>query len=394
MLNGMSWNVSMIAWGEPSDPRSFSGYSHYLTRALKQHGAVRKEFSAKCINYSDLLRGAFAFKKNGRLLPKPVISRAWMWSERGQQTLSRRFTKLLRQSGDRGPMLQVGTLVEVPEDIGPHYMLTDMTIPQAEREGMFDVGHLHGAPAKEAVDVQGRVLRSAKHIFTLTDWCRQSMIDDFDIDGDKVTVVYAGANLRLPAGITEASVKRVNREMLFVGIDWVRKGGPLLIEAFRKVRAKLPDATLRIVGCDPGIREAGVSVEGFLDKRVPQDYEKLARFYLQASCFCLPSLFDPFPNVIIEAASVGLPSVAVDNGSRREAVIDGVTGGLAAQATPDSVAETMMRVIEDADRCHAMGEAARKHAEQHFTWDRVVEKIGAVVNQPSTPVAVAAPVGA
>lgn len=384
----------MIAWGEPSDPRAFSGYSHYLTGAIRKHNAVRKEFSAKCLSYFDAFSGAFAFRGSGRLLPKPVISRAWMWSEQGQRTLSRRFGQMLRRSGDHGPMLQVGTLVEVPKEIGPHYMLTDMTIPQAEREGMFEVGKMSPSKVQEAIRVQRRVLHSAKHVFVLTEWCRQSMISDFGLDPDGVTVVYAGANLRLPPGVSETTEKRADREMLFVGIDWVRKGGPLLIEAFRKLRKKLPDATLRIVGCNPDIKEPGVIVEGFLDKRDPKQYETLAKYYLRASCFCLPSLFDPFPNVIIEAASVGLPSIAVDNGSRREAVIDGVTGALAPEATADSVAAAMFSVLEDPARCRAMGEAARQRAADHFTWDRVVEKIAAVVRQANKPAPVAAPVGA
>jgi len=389
------WNVSVIAWGEPSDPRSFSGYSHYLTRELKRQGAVRHEFSAKCISYSDMLRGAFTFKKNGRLLPKVVVSRAWMWSEAGQRRLSRRFADLLRQSGDRGPMLQVGTLVEVPKEVGPHYMLTDMTIPQADREGMFAVGQMSRDSIRHAIDVQRRVLHSSHHIFVLTEWCRQSMIEDFQLDPDKITVVYAGANLRIPEGVSEATEQRIDRETLFVGIDWIRKGGPLLIEAFRKVRAKLPDATLRIVGCNPHLHhEPGVIVEGYLDKRDPKQYEKLAKFYLRANCFCLPSQFDPFPNVIIEAASVGMPSVAVDNGSRREAVLDGVTGALAAEPTADSVAGAMIRVLENPAKCREMGEAARRHAADHFTWERVVAKIADVVRGTEKPAAVAAAAGA
>lgn len=387
--NGQSWNVSMIAWGEPSDPRAFSGYSHYLTRALKKQGNVRREFSAKCISYLDVLSGAFGIKKNGRLLPKPVISRSWMWSDRGQRTLTRRFGNLLRASGDTGPMLQVGTLVEVPRQIGPHFMLTDMTIAQAEREGMFDVGRMNKARAKQALDVQRRVLHSADHLFVLSDWCRQSMIDDFDIDGDKVTVIYAGSNLLLPSNLTEP---KQPHEVLFVGIDWKRKGGPLLLEAFKIVKRKLPSATLRIVGCQLDIQQDGVYCEGFLDKRDANQYEKLQRLYLRASVFCLPSLFDPFPNVIIEAASVGLPSVAVDNGSRREAVLDGVTGSLALEPTPQAVAEALLRVLENPAVSHKMGVAARQHAAEHFTWDRVVEKIGRVVQTiAAPPLAPAAP---
>ncbi len=375
-LNGSAWDVSMVAWGEPSDQRAFSGYSHYLTRALKEHNAVRREFSAKCIHYADVLLGAFTLKRHKKFLVKPVINRGWMWSDRGQRTLSARFGRRLQEAGDHGAFLQVGTLVQIPRDLGPHYMLTDMTIPQAEREGMFDVGRMSKARVQEAIDVQGRVLRSADHVSVLSEWCRQSMIDDFALPADRVSVIFAGSNLLLPTGVHEP---RQDYEVLFVGIDWKRKGGPLLLDAFKLVREKLPQAVLRIVGCDVHTDQPGVVCEGFLHKSDPGQYERLQRLYLRASVFCLPSLFDPFPNVLIEAASVGLPAVAIDNGSRREAVLDGVTGSLAPVATPQAVADALLAVLSDPQRCRQMGQAAQAHAQSHFTWDRVVEKIGQVV---------------
>lgn len=375
--SGRDWNVSMIAWGQPSDPRSFSGYSHHLTRALGSQRRVRREFSAKCIGYSDVFRGAYTFRSNGRLVGKPVVSRQWMWSHRGQQTLTRRFATELRASGDRGAFLQIGTLVEVPPDLGPHYVLTDMTIPQAARVGMFDVGKLSGEHVREATQVQKRVLDSASHVFVLTDWCKHSMVTDFGLPDKKVSVVYAGANLAIPAGVNES---RQQEEILFVGIDWERKGGPLLIEAFRLLRKRLPNAKLRIVGCTPRdlAEESGVILEGFFDKRDPEQYEKLCRLYLRSSVFCLPSEFDPFPNVIIEAASVGLASVAIDNGSRREAIHDGVTGYLA-DGTPQAVADALWQALSDRDKCHEMGAAAKAHAAAEFTWNAVIQKMDRVI---------------
>lgn len=381
--SGRNWSVSMIAWGQPSDPRSFSGYSHYLTRALEAQSRVRREFSAKCIGYSDWFRGAYTFTSNGRRVGKPVVSRKWMWSHRGQQTLTRRFAEKLRASGDRGAFLQIGTLVEVPPDLGPHYVLTDMTIPQAARVGMFDVGKLSGDHVREAVEVQKRVLDSARHVFVLTDWCKRSMVADFGLADDKVTVVYAGANLPIPLAVKQS---RNDEEILFVGIDWERKGGPLLIDAFRLLRQRLPGAKLRIAGCAPhGLAdEPGVSLEGFFDKRDPAQYEKLCRLYLRSSVFCLPSQFDPFPNVIIEAASVGLASVAIDNGSRREAILDGVTGHLA-DPTPASVADALWKTLSDRNRCRVMGTAAKAHATAQFTWESVIVKIERIIGSANRP---------
>jgi glycosyltransferase involved in cell wall biosynthesis len=375
--------VSIIAWGDPSDRRTFSGYSRYLTQALRRRGVLRREISARNLTPLDALRGAVRLRLAGGR-PHAELRRKWMWSERGTGLLNRRLDSRLRAAAAVGPFLQVGTLVSVAPSIGDHYLLTDMTIPQAERAGMFAVGRLSPRDLAAATAVQRRVLHEAKHVFTLTEWARQSVIDDFSISPVKVTAVYAGSNLLIPDGVTEP---RVDREILFVGIDWTRKGGPMLLEALRLLSARLPGVTLRIVGCSPNVDVPGVHVEGYLDKADQAQYERLARFYLRASCFCLPSLFDPFPNAIIEAASVGLPTVAIDNGSRREAVVDGETGRLA-QASPGSLADALFDVMHDGDRCRAMGLAARRHAEANFTWDHVVDRILAVMQgRPAIPTA-------
>jgi glycosyltransferase involved in cell wall biosynthesis len=296
-----------------------------------------------------------------------------MWSRAGSGLLSRRTNRAIRAAGDRGPFLQVGTLVELDPDFGPHYTLVDMTIPQARRAETFAIGHLSPARYDEAVGIQARVLRQAAHTFTLSDWARRSVIDDFGIDPDRVTTVYAGPNLRIPPSLTDA---KAPREILFVGIDWERKGGPLLADAFSLLRRRLPDATLRVVGCTPDVRTPGVHVEGFLDRRDPAQFERLCRCYLRASCFCLPSLFDPFPIAILEAATAGLPVVSLDTGSRREAVDHGATGLLATDPTPQALADALHDVLADPDRAQAMGRAARLHAHTHFTWELVVDRIG------------------
>jgi glycosyltransferase involved in cell wall biosynthesis len=376
------WNVSLVGFGLPSDPRTFSGYALNLLRGLREAGAFRREFSAKNVHAFDALGGALLLK---RVFPRPqvAISRKWMWSRRGNEVLSTRLNRAIGAAGDHGAFLEVGTLVRIDPKFGPHFQLTDMTIAQARRTGHFAIGALPASFLDEAEGVQREILAGAAHVFVLSDWTARSIIDDCGVPSDRVTVVYAGSNLRLLEGLV---VPRKHHEILFVGIDWVRKGGPLLLEAFREVRKAIPDATLRIVGCDPwaegGRPEQGVLVEGLLDRRDPTQYERLCRCYLEASVFCLPSRFDPFPNAIIEAMGVGLPAVAFDNGSRREAVVDGVTGFLAKDGDVADLARALVRILAEPERREAMGRSAQERVRSEFTWKRVVERIGAVVRGP------------
>lgn len=362
--------ISMVAFGHPSDPRTFSGYAKSLAAEMRKQGVLGEEYSCKSIGLLDALVGAVRLNLKRR--PPASISRRWMWTKAGSQRLSERLVRQIRMRGDAGPFLQIGTLVEIPRDIGRHFVLTDMTIPQTHRAGYFEVAKLSGRRLEEAIAVQREVFENAEGVFVLSDWTGQSVIDDFGVPAERVRTVYAGSNLHVPPGITE---QRAGREILFVGIDWERKGGSILREAFKIVRGRFPDAKLTIVGCDPGIDDEGVEVVGYLDRRCPEQYEKLVRCYLRASCFCLPSLFDPFPNAIIEAASVGLPAVAFDNGSRREAIVHGVTGVLAAECNAQSLSDALVDAIVTTEKCREMGSNAQARATVEFQWSSVVAKV-------------------
>lgn len=367
--------LSMVAFGLPSDARTFSGYARALLLALRSEGMLRQEYSVKPQHWLDVLRSTTLVTASPRRL-RPHISRRWMWSHRGVKVMSQQLDAEIRTRGDIGAFLQVGTLVPIDPVHGPHYMLTDMTIPQACRAGHFAVSHLSKAQLAEAEEVQLARLREARHVFALCQWTVDSLTQDFGVPPDRVSIVYAGSNLHLPEAVVEP--KRP-RDILFVGIDWERKGGPLLLEAFQRVRERLPDVTLTIVGCTPKVRQPGINVEGFLSRSDPSQFERLARCYLGASCFCLPTMFDPFPNVIIEAASAGLPAVCIDSGSRREAILDGITGKLASAPEPGALADALFHVLRDPDRLSAMGAMAKRFALKHFTWHRVLARIEAVL---------------
>jgi len=135
------------------------------------------------------------------------------------------------------------------------------------------------------------------------------------------------------------------KNILFVGIDWKRKGGPVLLEAFRRVRHAHPEATLTIVGRSPEVTQPGVEVVG----RLP--LIEVARYYRSASIFCLPTLNEPFGLVLLEAFSYGLPIVATRIGAIPEIVEDGESGYLVGPQNTDELAD---RLIYPARRSGAL----------------------------------------
>jgi glycosyltransferase involved in cell wall biosynthesis len=368
----LHWTVSLVAFGRPSDPATFSGYACSLWRALNDEQRLRLELSSRNLHLTDCLRGALALHSSFRL----AISRKWMWSRTGHDALSARLNRLIEQAGDRGPFLEIGTLVSISEQFGPHYQLTDMTIAQARRAGFFKVGRLSSRLLTEAERLQSEIVAGARHVFALSDWAADSLRHDCGLPSDRVSVVYAGPNLHVESRSTSA---RADSEILFVGLDWKRKGGPLLLEAFETLRRRLPRATLRIIGCAPPIRDSSIIVDGYLDRRNPDQFRRLRHAYAVASCFCLPSAFDPFPNAIIEAMSAGLPVVAFDSGSRREAVIHGESGLLVPDGDVDALSEALFAILHGREIRDRMAQTARAFARSRFTWQGVVQRLADVI---------------
>lgn len=211
---------------------------------------------------------------------------------------------------------------------------------------------------------------AARHLFAFSDATRRSLVDDYRIPADRVTVVGAGANLPElpPVHHRPAAAPPV---ILFIGNDFVRKGGAVLLEAFRQVRRSVPDARLVLAGSRPAIAsEPGVEVLG----RV-RDRARIAELYRQAAVFCLPSFFDPYPLVVLEAMAFGVPVVTTAQTGTPEMVTDGETGVLVPVGDAARLADALIRSIRNPAEADRLAAAARCAVGDRFTWDDVVRRM-------------------
>jgi len=132
---------------------------------------------------------------------------------------------------------------------------------------------------------------------------------------------------------------------------------------------------LLIVGPDEDDLESeGTALSGRVPGRVHRvGYTDCPEHYMSASdVFCLPSHREGFGTVIIEAASVGLPSIASRIYGITDAVLDGVTGILHAPGSTAEMAHAMLLLASDDTYRLRMGRAARERAVERFSEERVL----------------------
>lgn len=183
--------------------------------------------------------------------------------------------------------------------------------------------HLRSSPWLERwkLSINRACFNRAAHVVAWSEWVRSSICLDYGIDGAKVSVVPPGIDLDFWRMAGKRALIEPLR-ILFVGADFDRKGGALLIDAFKKLA--ISDAELHVVTRSRVEPAENVRVYSHLSPNDPG----LRRLYHYCNVLALPTYGDFSPLVLLEAAAAGLAIVATNVGAITEVVRNGVTGRL------------------------------------------------------------------
>ncbi len=263
-------------------------------------------------------------------------------------------------------VIQIGTTFALPA--GTRFVtLEDMTLRQAT--ACHPVFSRMSAAASDGWERRrARIYDAARMCTAASRWTADSLAHDYGLPGARIAVVGFGANHR---AIQAARDWRSPR-FLFVGIDWERKGGPLLLRAFARLRSTLPEARLDVIGGHPALAQEGVTFHGVLSQKVERERETVLELFSRATCFAMPSQVEPFGIVYVEAAAAGIPSIGSSIGGPRDLI--GPQGGMVvAPDDEDALLAAMLR-LADPQTARRMGEAALQRSAL-YTWPNVAERL-------------------
>ncbi len=236
---------------------------------------------------------------------------------------------------------------------------------------------------REARSLDVRSLRNASHVIYSSEWAKRSAIEDYALDGENIIVMPFGPNFDWAIADEFRTLKTANFrdqiKLLWIGRDWIRKNGALVVEIARELqRAGLP-CEVYLVGDIPATLEAtdGIHAVGLLDKGNPAELHRLCELFEQADFFMLPSTADATPIVFSEAQFFGCPSVSYDVGGTASAVLDNETGiVLPLSSTAAEFSERIKQLVQDPSSYEAMSRNARRRYEQSANWDVWADTIG------------------
>jgi glycosyltransferase involved in cell wall biosynthesis len=282
--------------------------------------------------------------------------------------------ELARRRGEFDVILQYGTLFSpgVPPPSEPYAVFTD---------NIFALTHRHyprWAPlsnrdARRFAELERRTFEHAAVTFVKSRFVGSAVVNEYGISADRVVVVGTGANNHRP--LLPSNGERYGaRRALFVGYEFERKGGETLLAAWEQVRRTLPDAELRIVGPEPRSDAHGVRWLGRIG-----DERRLEELYDEASVFVMPSLFEPFGTVFVEAMARGLPCIGADCCAMPELIQPGRTGLLVAPGDAGELAEALIVLLSDPERAERYGREAHRTILDGWLWRHVAARVADVV---------------
>lgn len=251
------------------------------------------------------------------------------------------------------------------------------------------------AEPQERIDVERHIAATADRIVVGSEHERQLLTRFYGADAARIVIEPLGVDLEVFHPFDKAAARRElglpdGPIILFVGRIEPLKGLDLLIEAVGQIDEPF---TLLVVGGDDRATPLLTSIQAqATDLGIARDirflgsvqHDRLPLYYSAADVCVVPSYYESFGLVAVEAMACGTPVIASRVGGLTSTVRDGVTGYLIPWRCPEPFAERLENLLANAELRGNLGHAAH-HAAQQFGWSRVAASIAALYEDVLRP---------
>lgn len=361
---------------DPFDPYCWSGSSRNLFLALQSLGILEDAFGVEATKLERSLLALKNYNSNKRVWRNKFNLDPFYY-----RALTSAVGRKIRQYSNANSFLQIGAIYDVPKIVGPQgkcFSYHDGNIAGLMRSPIFPENLL--PQAKKAFAWEHSVYKKMTKIFTMSEYLRHSFIDDFGIPEDRVINVGVGTNFDMSTIPSPDTKDFSKKEVLFIGIDFVRKGGDNLIRAFDTVHQNEPDAILHIVGprsvrpiIETSTERPWIKFHGFLSRSIDDQRAKFFDLMQRSTLLVLPSLYEPFGIAILEGMAYYMPCIATNKWAFPEMITPNVNGALISNI--HDLADEITRYVSNATLRKEHGLAARKVVETTFSWEKVAKNI-------------------
>jgi glycosyltransferase involved in cell wall biosynthesis len=365
---------------DPKDIRRGSGIPYYMYREIQRQGHHVHAFGP--INVKD------------PMLTRIIRALHWRFGKRYKHYLDpfvgkrrgRIVARRLRKPDFEVLITNDHAIAGYTKTTSPIVLYTDVMIPKNGLQNVPSESYRGNLSAVGIKLFQRTIRRSLKRA-SLCVFPAQAAADEaveYIGDTSKVKVIPWGANIEDP-GDEVARRRRIQLtedksrlELLFVGKDWLRKGGDIAVETTNELNRRGITTVLHVVGTELpyNVDLEHIKSYGRLDKTSEADRKKLIELYCQSEIFILPTQSEGFGIVFAEAAAYGLPALAYDIDSIRKAIVHEKTGILLPlNQSHNAFADVIEELLEQPSKYRRLAINARKYYENSLNWNSVIGEL-------------------
>lgn len=360
--------VVMYSENRKNPTNTWSGTSYSLRQALAKNVEIIfiDLHEGKILRLLDLLSVKVGKKH-----------RSYVFGPLHDILLQMKANYLLRQYKNI-PVLEIANEVKIRS---PYYLYQDLSLvvlPEIQgklkEKGILSCGglrmELSDKELERKIEVQKAIYFSATNSFFMGKWVEEKMKKIYPEISDRFLAAGGGINREFVGKSNSYSLKE--KIILFVGIDFDRKGGAIVLEAFKILKKKMSNVKLVIVGP----KKESVVVENVENVEILGNInrKKLSEVFSMASLFCMPSEFEAYGLVFPEALSFGIPCIGRDAYEMKYFIEEGKTGYLLKEDNPDVLSEIMYKALDNI-KMKSDVEKQAEYIKKEYSWDRVADNI-------------------
>lgn len=367
--------IAYVTWKNPYDKKTWSGTDYFMINSLEKKydvKTIRPEISKITWEIINIKKYMYRLLKKENYQFIYDIAMAKNFAKQIEKELKKEKYDLIFAPDSTA-------LAFLKNDI-PKIYLSDATFNLITNYYPNQLNNM-----KSGDIIEKKALENADAIIIPSKWAKENIVNHYKIKEEKVNIVSFGANLeKIP------EKKEIRQDisdvlkLLFVGVDFERKGGDIAVKTLEILNNSGIKTNLTIIGCNPEIpKKENIVIIPYLNKHDKEDLKRMYDIYLNSDIFILPTRAECAGIVFSEASAFGLPIISTKTGGVPQAVVDGENGYcLNLEDKAEEYVEKIKLIISDKEEYLKMKIRTKDKFEKKLSWsnwlnefDSIAEKI-------------------
>lgn len=226
------------------------------------------------------------------------------------------------------------------------------------------------------LDIDGKFIHRCDAVLYSSEWAARSARQDYGVVHGLMEAVPFGANIDasdIPP-LETITLKQLTDtcRLLFLGVDWERKGGDIAFATMVEMNKRGISTTLTVCGCVPPkeFTHPNLTVIPFLNKNIPAERSRFTELLLHSDFLFVPTRKEAFGIVFCEASAFGLPSITTATGGVTQIIRNDINGyALPEEAGALEYAETIARLWTHRATYSRLVLTSRNEYDTRLNWD-------------------------